>query len=194
MKILNTLMFSRYMVLPLACALLLVACDHSNKETEISDQNDGNDKMKTGLDISLFKAGAFIKEPEIVDCETNVGTKTTCFKLVTSGGPAGREPGDFCPRNITDGADVSGGWFSKDGAGELVDLTGEFIANLASYYDDPNWKLYNPETGKVRYTASTEASFGAAEVPNEAKFFRKLNIFSLVRCFSAKIEQTSKNH
>ena len=26
------------------------------------------------------------------------------------------------------------------------------------------------------------------------KFFRKLNIFSLVRCFSVKIEQTSKNH
>ena len=38
------------------------------------------------------------------------------------------------------------------------------------------------------------ASLGAIWVPKEAKFFRKVNFLGLVRCFSAKIEQTSKNH
>ncbi|MDP2547839.1 YHYH protein [Oceanobacter sp. 4_MG-2023] len=170
MKFINASRLSQYIALPFACTFLLVACDRSSIETENSDLNNEKTIMTQGLDISLFKDEAFIKDPEIVDCETNAGTKTTCYKLVSSGGPAGREPGDFCPRNITDGADVSGGWFSKDGAGDLVDLSGEFIANLASYYDDPNWKLYDPETGKVRYTATKEACFGAAKPDVEEQY------------------------
>ena len=127
-------------------------------------------EVTPGMDISLFKAGAFVQEPEIVDCVTDAGTQTTCYKLVTSGAPAGREPGHFCPRYITDGADVAGGWFSKEGEGDLVDLTGAFIANLAAYYDDPNWQLYDPETGKVRYTATKEACLGAARPDVEEQY------------------------
>ena len=36
-------------------------------------------------------------------------------------------------------------------------------------------------------------SLGALWVPKEAKFFREVNIFGLVRYFSLKIEKTSKN-
>ena len=122
------------------------------------------------MDLSRFRDGAFVREPEIVDCVTSAGTQTTCYKLVTSGAPAGREPGHFCPRNITDGAEVSGTWFSKEGEGELVDLTGEFIANLADYYNDPEWKLYDPKTGKVRYTATKEACLGAARPDVEEQY------------------------
>ncbi|MBU2952677.1 YHYH protein [Marinobacter sp. F3R08] len=120
------------------------------------------DAVAEGMDISLFKPGAFIQEPEIVDCETAAGTKTTCYKLVSGGAPAEREPGPFCPRTVSDGPDAVGGWFDSEGKGDLVDLTGEFIVNLPTYYDDPNWKLYDPETGKVRYTSTKEACLGAA--------------------------------
>tara|TARA_R110001592_G_scaffold363371_2_gene685887 strand:- start:21589 stop:22392 length:804 start_codon:yes stop_codon:yes gene_type:complete len=125
---------------------------------------------RKGLDISLFEKGAFIKEPEVVDCETVAGTKATCYKLITSGGPAGRDPGHFCPRNISDGADVSGTWFSKEGEGDLVDLTGAFIASLATYYNNPNWQLYDPETGNIRYTATKEACLGAAKPDVEEQY------------------------
>lgn len=151
-------------------SLVLTGCDSSSEDTSNRGTSKENVLATKGLDISLFKKGVFIKEPEIVDCETIAGTKTTCYKLITSGGPAGRDPGHFCPRNVSDGADVSGAWFSKDGEGDLVDLTGEFIANLATYYNNPNWKLYDPETGKIRYTATKEACLGAAKPDVEEQY------------------------
>ena len=123
------------------------------------------------MDIALFNEDAFTQEPEIVECKTSAGTQTSCYKLTTNGGSAGRELGHFCPRTITDDADVVGRWFSKAGTGELVDLTGEFIVSLNTYYDDANWKLYDPETRKVRYTATEAACLGAAK-PNVEEQYR----------------------
>ncbi|WP_107796438.1 YHYH protein [Nitrosomonas aestuarii] len=166
--------FSRYeqiLVVVFVSSLALAGCNSPSEDT--AKNPDANNEKTTdtkGLDISLFKAGAFTKEPEIVDCETTAGTTTTCYKLITSGSPAGRELGHFCPRTISDGPDASGVWFSKEGEGDLVDLTGEFIVNLTTYYDDPNWKLYDPETGKVRYTATKEACLGAAKPDVEEQY------------------------
>lgn len=123
-----------------------------------------------GIDVSLFKDGAFAQKPEIVDCETSAGTKTTCYLLKTAGSPVGREPGPFCPRTVSDGADAGGAWFAKEGAGGLVDITGAFIAGLSAYYQDPNWKLYDTTTGKVRYTATKGACLGAARPDVEERF------------------------
>jgi hypothetical protein len=123
-----------------------------------------------GIDISLFKEGAFSQEPEIVECQTSAGTKTTCYKLTTAGTPGEREPGPFCPRAISDGADLGGAWFSREGTGDLVDITGEFIANLSNYYDDPNWQLFDSETGKVRYTGTKESCLGAAKPDVEEQY------------------------
>ncbi len=153
----------RFLCVITVSSFALAGCDDSPEGTFDSNANIEKNVVTKGLDVSLFKEGAFIKEPEIVDCETTAGTKTTCYKLITSGGPAGREPGHFCPRNISDGVDVSGVWFNKTGEGDLVDLTGDFIVKLATYYNDPNWQLYDPETGKVRYTATKEACQGAAK-------------------------------
>lgn len=150
------------------CSLTLVGCNSTSVNTENRSSDAG--EITRGMDLSLFRDGAFVKEPEIVDCVTTSGTHTSCYKLVTSGAPAGRIPGHFCPRNISDGPEVAGAWFSKEGEGDLIDLTGEFIANLATYYNDPNWKLYDPETGKVRYTATREACLGAARPDVEEQY------------------------
>lgn len=122
------------------------------------------------INIALFNENAFLKEPEIVECVTSAGTKTTCYKLLTKGEPADRKPGHFCPRTTSDGADVVGTWFSKSGKGDLVDLTGEFIVSLDTYYDDASWKLYDPATGTVRYTATEEACLGAARPDVEEQY------------------------
>jgi len=133
-----------------------------------------------GMDISMFSDGAFTQKPKIVDCETIEGTKTTCYQLVTSGAPAGREPGPFCPRRITDGADEGGTWFSKEGSGDLVDITGEFILKLGEYYNDDKWMVYDVETKKVRYTATKEACLGAARPDVEAQYMQN--------CIECKLE------
>lgn len=152
------------------CSLAMLGCGSLPLDAANQAVSTETAVVVKGLDTSLFKAGAFSQPPEIVDCTTTAGTKTSCYQLVSAGGPAGREPGQFCPRNITDGAAASGAWFSKDGNGDLVDLTGEFIVNLATYYDDPNWKLYDPKTGKVRYTSTKAACLGAARPDVEEQY------------------------
>ncbi len=128
--------------------------------------------LAKGLDLSMFAKGAFTQEPKIVDCETAGGTKTTCYQLITDGAPAGRTPGPFCPRMITDGADVGGTWFSKEGAGDLIDITGEFILKLGEYYGDDKWLVYDTQTHKVRYTATKEACLGAAKPDVEEAYMQ----------------------
>lgn len=123
-----------------------------------------------GIDLSMFVEGAFTEAPKIVDCKTSEGTATTCYQFTTDGAPAGRTPGPFCPRTTTDGADVGGAWFNKDGTGELVDITGEFILKLSEYYGDDNWQVYDTATGKVRYTATKEACLGAAKPDVEEEY------------------------
>ncbi len=149
-----------------AMALLALALGGCTGAPQVS----AHQPASPGLDISLFKDGAFVQKPEIVDCETSAGTKTRCYLLKTAGGPAGRAPGPFCPRTVSDGADAGGAWFAKEGAGGLVDITGAFITGLSAYYKDANWKLYDPASGKVRYTATKEACLGAARPDVEERF------------------------
>ena len=122
--------YSAFAIIVTATVLTLSGCDDSpiNKNTKnISSSLSEVQKENQIINLSMFKKGAFLSEPNIVDCETAQGTKTKCYELITSGAPAGREPGPFCPRTSTDGADVTGSWFSKEGTGDLVDLTGQFF-------------------------------------------------------------------
>lgn len=151
-------------------SLAIGGCGSFSVDRTNQDESFKETIVTKGVDASLFKEGTFIKVPEIVDCVTTAGTKTTCYKLTTAGAPTGRQPGHFCPRTIADGKDVVGAWFSKEGIGDLVALTGEFIVNLATYYNDPNWNLYDAKTGKVRYTATKEACLGAARPDVEEQY------------------------
>ena len=170
MKQIDTSKYKNILALVLLVPFSLAGCNNFSEDASTEGTRSNKLFATNGLDISLFKKGAFVSNPEIVDCETSAGTKTTCYKLTTAGGPAGRSPGDFCPRNIADGENATGTWFSKEGKGDLVDLTGEFIVGLASYYNDPNWKLYDSETGTVRYTATKEACLGAAKPKVEERY------------------------
>ncbi|ABG41415.1 hypothetical protein Patl_2907 [Paraglaciecola sp. T6c] len=143
----------------------LTACDDSSESSAEKEST-----KNSGLEISLFADGAFLQPPKMVDCETAQGTATTCYQFITSGAPAGRVPGPFCPRTIDDGADVSGSWFSKDAEGDLVDLTGNFILTLDEYYGDEKWLLYDAKTGKIRYTADKESCSGAARPDVEEQY------------------------
>lgn len=142
----------------------LAGCGLIPEETKVATIN------QPGIDLTMFTDGAFTETPKIVDCVTSEGTATTCYQFKTAGAPAGREPGAFCPRNINDGADKGGAWFSKDGSGDLVDITGQFILKLSEYYDDEQWQVYDIKTNKVRYTATKAACLGAAKPDVEAQY------------------------
>ncbi|WP_369675594.1 hypothetical protein, partial [Enterococcus faecium] len=56
------------------------------------------------------------------------------------------------------------------GDGEVYDLTGEFITQLATHYNDDNWKLYDESTGEIKITDSQVSCEGAARPDVEQQY------------------------
>lgn len=111
-------------------------------------------------EIAKFFASANVVDgPDIVDCTLSDGAASTCFSITVTADPQSYTPGPWCPTNISDGAEAGGIWLQD---GEVHDVDGDFIANLAEFYDDTNWQLFDPDTGDVRYTGTLEACEAAA--------------------------------
>jgi hypothetical protein len=117
-----------------------------------------------GLNPAHFLSGALVSGTSITTeaCTLSGGASATCYRIQLKGAPADHPVGPFCPRNISDGADAGGLWIDK---GIAYDVTGAFIENLATFYGDSTWKLYDSTTGKVNVT-DTQASCSAAARPN----------------------------
>ena len=111
-------------------------------------------------DIAAFFQHADLdKAPEIVDCTLSEGARTKCFSITVKADPQSYTPGPWCPGNIADGAEAGGIWL-KDG--EVHDVDGTFIKNLAVLYGDASWQLFDPDTGDVRFTGTFQACQAAA--------------------------------
>ena len=112
-----------------------------------------------GLQTTAFVANALVSPIEVVSCTLSNGDEADCYRIEIEGVPADHEVGPFCPRNISDSADVGGLWIES---GEVYDVDGAFIAGLAEFYNDDEWLLYDPATGDVNVTTTQEACEGAA--------------------------------
>ena len=111
----------------------------------------------------LFKAADVVAAPTLVDCTLSGGTKTRCFRITVRPLPRHRTPGPWCPTKATDGPAQSGIWIDPTAKkGSVFDADGPFMSNLATFYDDPEWQLVDPETGNVRVTRTREACAAAA--------------------------------
>lgn len=90
------------------------------------------------------------------------GTTAACYKIVTKSDPADHTRGPWCPTNISDDASKGGIWLS---GGNVYDVDGAFIKNLATFYNDATWQMYNTTTGAITRTL-TQADCAAAANPN----------------------------
>lgn len=119
----------------------------------------------TGTQASLnpdnFMAAGLASSITTESCRLSGGTVTTCYKITTVGAPGDHAVGGFCPTNISDGS-VAGMWIE---GGKTWDLTGAFIKNLATFYNDARWKLYDDATGKI-FVTDTQVAWQAAAQPN----------------------------
>ena len=143
----------------------------TDSSTEDSTEDDTSSDVATGaLDLTNFVTGA-LTSSEIVDCTLSDGTETQCYSITADGSPAGQTPGPFCPGSIynNDTADV-GIWFDESGTDGIVDLTGNYIMDLAVTYNDTAWKLYDDSTGDVFVTDTLESCDGAAQPNVEDEF------------------------
>ena len=134
-------------------------------ETETEPDTGGGTSVTAavGMDVDQFETGALVAAVTTVSCTLSAGTRTTCYQLEIAGEPAARELGPFCPTSIYSDADEGGIWF--DGSGDLWDVDGEFITNLANIYGDSNWLLYDVASGDVNVT-DTQTACEAAARPN----------------------------
>ena len=125
----------------------------------------------------LFVKESVIKPPEIVECTLSQGTKTACFSITLDIAPRDFTPGPWCPRHIHDNADKGGLWL-KDSRIHNVD--GAFIENLAAFYNDDSWQMYDSNTGSIFYTETAEECAAAARPNVSPKYYN--------HCVECKVE------
>lgn len=111
---------------------------------------------------ALFQSATVVGVSSVETCTLSGGTETECFKITVVAAPSDHITGPFCPRTIDDTAEDGGKWFVD---GEVRDVDGEFIANLAEIYGDDAWQMYDPETGEV-YRRGGEIGCLVAGDPN----------------------------
>ena len=141
----------------LGLALVLTGCMGSSaKSSAVPDP--------TASWPSLFMPGALAKDVSIVGCTLSDGTETSCYEITVAGTPADHEVGPFCPRTTTATEEEVGIWLDGE---NLYDVTGEFILDLPSIYNDDQWMLHDGH-GHVHVTDTREA-FEAAARPDVAE-------------------------
>ena len=97
-----------------------------------------------------------------VGCTLSDGSATTCYQITTKSIPQDHTQGPWCPNHITDNATQGGIWLE---GGQVYDVDGAFIQNMATFYNDNTWQMYDPVTGVVTKTLTQTDCINAAN-PN----------------------------
>jgi hypothetical protein len=112
-----------------------------------------------GVERSRFDTAGLAAPITEESCTLTNGAAATCLRIQLRGAPSDHAVGPFCPRTINDPASAAGLWLS---GGRVYDLDGAFVRQLATFYRDPTWQLYDPATGRVRVTETRAACEAAA--------------------------------
>jgi len=138
----------------------MISC---NKEESSADTDTIIDVPGADLpvDAALFLTDGTNFTISTVNCTLSDGTVTTCYEIVTNGLPTDHNMGPWCPDNISDGAEAGGIWLE---GGEVHDVDGEFIKNMADFYQDDTWLMYD-SNGDI-YKTETEDDCANAANPN----------------------------
>ena len=141
----------------MALVCLLASC---NKDDETAAPASNETVVKV-LAENFLTSG--LSEPiTIVSRTLSTGTTAECYKIVTKSTPNDHMQGPWCPTNITDDASKGGIWLEN---GNVYDVDGAFIKNLATFYNNNTWQMYNKTTGAITKTL-TQADCQAAANPN----------------------------
>ena len=140
-----------------ALICLLVSCGDEEDSTTPT-----NNETVVKVLSSNFLSGGLAEPITIVSRTLSNGTTADCYKIVTKSTPSDHNMGPWCPTNITDDASKGGIWLE---GGNVYDVDGAFVKNLASFYKDNTWQMYNSSTGAITRT-TTQAECQAAANPN----------------------------
>jgi len=147
--------FSIILALFTSCA----SCSSDDKAGTIEETTD--DSVVVNVDASLFYTSDGSVTITTIPCTLSDGTTTDCYQIVATSTPADHEMGPWCPDNIADSAEAGGIWLEN---GQVYDVDGAFIENMASFYNDNTWLMYDAN-GDI-YTTDTEEDCANAANPN----------------------------
>lgn len=161
-------------------SLIVIGLSSCSKD----DNNDiSPDPDTTVVDVeeTNFTSGVTMTK---VTCTLSDGTETECWEFTTSSTPDDHNMGPWCPENIADDASQGGIWLE---GGEVYDVDGAFIQNLATFYNDNTWMMYNSTTGEITKT-STQTECEDAANPDVGAEYENY----CVECLPAYITSVSQ--
>ncbi|WP_299252532.1 YHYH protein [uncultured Lacinutrix sp.] len=150
-------------VLTIALAIIaisFVACSSSDDDNATTEA-DTTVETVIDVDSSLFLTNTSAVTITVVPCTLSDGTDTDCYQIIATSTPTDHEMGPWCPENISDDASAGGIWLEN---GQVYDVDGAFIENMATFYNDSTWLMYDGN-GDI-YTTETEDDCANAANPN----------------------------
>jgi len=123
-------------------------------QSAFADENEG---LKVNPDH--FITEGLLEPIKVEEKKLSNGEIADCYVIKTKSQPLEHKMGPWSPKTISDGK--GGLWFE---GGKLHNVDGAFIKNMATFYKDDKWKLYN-EDGTLKVTETKEAFLLAAR-PN----------------------------
>ncbi len=138
--------------------LLAINVESCSKSTQTIDTSASVIKVES----ANFLSGGLAEPISIVSRTLSNGSTVECFKIVSTSTPSDHTMGPWCPSNISDDKTKGGIWLE---GGNVYDVDGAFIKNLASFYNNTTWQMYNTSTGAITKT-QTQADCQAAANPN----------------------------
>ncbi len=154
-------------------------------EGYVADNTDTDDASTVvSVDGTYFTTANANITVTTVPCTLSDGTETDCYQIVTHGTPADHEMGPWCPETISDDASAGGIWLES---GDVYDVDGAFIANLATFYNDNTWQMYD-EDGNIYVTETEEDCINAAN-PNVGDEYKNF----CVECIPSYITNVSQS-
>lgn len=139
------------------CVLLLSlsSCQSGSKTTPIEGE------VIINVNPALFLEANLLEKVSTVACNLSDGTASTCYKIVSGSAPTDHQMGPWCPDHISDGPEAGGIWLE---GGKDYDADGAFIKNMANFYKDDTWLMYDAD-GNI-YTTDTKEDCAGAARPN----------------------------
>lgn len=133
----------------------LSSCSNSDDSTTDDEMDD--DTLVVNVSSSNFTGVTITTVP----CTLSDGTSTDCYQIVTTSLATDHNMGPWCPDNISDDASAGGIWLE---GGEVYNVDGAFVENMAAFYSDDTWRMYDAN-GDI-YITDTEADCIAAANPD----------------------------
>lgn len=169
------------MVLLSALALFMFSACEDDDGTTTPDP----DEIVIDVDPDLFLSASLSEAVSTVACTLSDGTSATCYQIVAASSPSDHQMGPWCPENIADGADKGGIWLE---GGEVYDVDGAFIENMATFYNDDTWRMYDAN-GDIFVTETMEDCANAAN-PNVGAEYRNF----CVECLPSYITDLTQTY